>query len=232
MANGYGRGDRVLVHDVDDNGNKRRNAWYVATIEAVGRGARLGIFRVRYDDGTAETIDLDDILGRTPSKRQRKTVIKGANQLSNWNVETRKSSRIREGRRRKGLTARQLTQNVPAYIKTNSAYVSVQTQIRKRKEGDFYTILGKSKTAPAKAGDTPSRHQQRIDILDEGVRDPKAKGALLKFSCTCDNWKYVWEFVAAQHGAADIIFGNGDPPNVTNPSRVVGCCKHGYRLLG
>lgn len=228
----YKRGDRVLVHDVDDKGKKRRNAWYVATVVAVGRNRNEGSYRVKYDDNTTETVPLDDILGRTPIKRQRRSLIQGADQIAKWKVETRKATRIKEDRRKQGLTARQLTQNVPNFVRINSSYVSVQTQLRKRKEGNFYTILGKSRTAPAKAGDTASKHQQRVDILEEGTKDPKSKGARLKVSCTCENWVFMWEFAAAKYGGADIIFGNGDPPIVTNPRHVVGCCKHLYRMLG
>jgi Fe-S cluster biosynthesis and repair protein YggX len=47
----------------------------------------------------------------------------------------------------------------------------------------------------------------------------------------CERHVYKWEYALWHHGASQIIFGNGKPPVLTNPSLVPGCCKHVYRIL-
>lgn len=48
----------------------------------------------------------------------------------------------------------------------------------------------------------------------------------VKVSCSCPDFMFRWEWADAQVGAADIIYGNGEPPDETNPSHEIGLCKH------
>lgn len=52
---------------------------------------------------------------------------------------------------------------------------------------------------------------------------PKKK---VKLSCSCDDFVYRFEWVLFNRGSADILYGNGAPPDDTNPARMLGCCKH------
>ena len=45
-------------------------------------------------------------------------------------------------------------------------------------------------------------------------------------SCTCPDFWATWEWALAHKGAADIQYGNGDPPDSRNPRYIAGCCKH------
>lgn len=47
-----------------------------------------------------------------------------------------------------------------------------------------------------------------------------------KVSCSCPDFMYRHEWVLAQLGAADIIYGNGQPPDHTNRDHRPGLCKH------
>ncbi len=47
-----------------------------------------------------------------------------------------------------------------------------------------------------------------------------------KVSCSCPDFLYRHEWALAQVGAADIIYGNGEPPDETNPGHKIGLCKH------
>jgi hypothetical protein len=55
----------------------------------------------------------------------------------------------------------------------------------------------------------------------------------VKVSCSCRDFLYRHEFILAQYGAADIIYGNGEPPLVTRQDNKPSMCKHlvGLRLL-
>lgn len=48
----------------------------------------------------------------------------------------------------------------------------------------------------------------------------------VKVSCSCPDYMFRHEYANAQHGASDIIYGNGDPASSTNPSNTPGLCKH------
>ena len=231
MAAIYKKGERVLVHAVNDQGLNKKRTWYVATIKAVGRGKNEGQYRIQYDDDTSERVTKSDILGKTNVNRKRKAPIVGQ-QVKNWNVETKKFSRVKEGRKTRGLTARQMLNATPNNFKVNAAYVKVnRREIRKRKDGEFFTMLTRTATAPAAAGDPPSKHVQRIDILVPEEKNPQAKNARLKVSCDCGSFKFMWEYALSRYGAADIVFSNGEPPRVTNPKLSPGICKHLVRLL-
>jgi hypothetical protein len=52
---------------------------------------------------------------------------------------------------------------------------------------------------------------------------PKKK---IKLGCSCDDFVYRFEWVLYNKGSADIQYGNGAPPDDTNPARTLGCCKH------
>ena len=47
----------------------------------------------------------------------------------------------------------------------------------------------------------------------------------------CENFCYWWEYALAVHGATHIIYGNGEPPIMTNPHLVPGCCKHAVGVM-
>ncbi len=48
-----------------------------------------------------------------------------------------------------------------------------------------------------------------------------------KVSCSCPDFVFAgWEWSNAQVGASDIIYGNGEPPDIKNPGHRPGLCKH------
>jgi hypothetical protein len=48
----------------------------------------------------------------------------------------------------------------------------------------------------------------------------------VKVSCSCPDFMFRHEFSLHHYGAADIIYGNGEPPVITNPGMRPSCCKH------
>lgn len=48
----------------------------------------------------------------------------------------------------------------------------------------------------------------------------------VKVSCSCPDYMFRFEWANAQAGASDILYGNGDPPDETNPNHTPGLCKH------
>jgi len=63
-----------------------------------------------------------------------------------------------------------------------------------------------------------NRYVSSIVFLDKKLN--------VKVSCSCPDFLFRWEYPLYANGAADIVYGNGDPANTTNPGNVPGMCKH------
>lgn len=79
---------------------------------------------------------------------------------------------------------------------------------------------------------TPENRGGKV-VLDKYVTtveliDPKKQ--YVKVSCSCPDFWATWEVALAQKGAADVLYSNGEMPDMRNPSRVAGCCKHVVKL--
>lgn len=77
---------------------------------------------------------------------------------------------------------------------------------------------------------SPRYHQQLIY-----ARDPEYNGKLkdceaVVVSCSCERWKYMWEYALWRKGAAEIRHSNGEPPLITNKRMRKAACKHIFRL--
>jgi len=44
--------------------------------------------------------------------------------------------------------------------------------------------------------------------------------------CTCPNFRYVWDWVLTQRETSDLYRTRNKPPDVRNPQRKRGVCKH------
>lgn len=63
-----------------------------------------------------------------------------------------------------------------------------------------------------------NKYVSSIKFLDRKYR--------VRVSCSCPDFMYRWEYADNLVGAADIIYGNGDPSDETNPGYRPGLCKH------
>lgn len=75
----------------------------------------------------------------------------------------------------------------------------------------------------------PNASDKTYDCMMVGLDDPNkpiSKQKRVLVSCQCENWVYMWEYACAAHGAARIIYGNGEPPTMTNLAQVPALCKH------
>lgn len=62
-----------------------------------------------------------------------------------------------------------------------------------------------------------NKYVSSIKFLDRSLN--------VKVSCSCPDYIFAgWEWSNAQVGAADIIYGNGEPPDMKNPDHKVGLC--------
>lgn len=69
-----------------------------------------------------------------------------------------------------------------------------------------------------------SKHAHVYDITVPGIHKFVIDGSVV--SHNCENYVFTFEYANAASGASRIVYGNGDPPVVTNPSMATGLCKH------
>ena len=233
----YKRGDRVLVHVRHSDGRWHKRMWRTGSVISVGKGANKGTYRVMHDDGQLDRVPAKAIYGRTPLKRRRKAPIKGRD-INRWRPEVDPYKRVKQDRKVRGLTARQMIQGTFRADRINASYVTLKRkEIRRRKERgpdgeEFWTWLTKTRTSAAGPNDRARDHWQRIDILKPDEKSATAAGTRLKVECDCERHKFVWEYALSRYGAADIKHSNGEPARVTNPRNAAGCCKHLLTVLG
>ena len=48
----------------------------------------------------------------------------------------------------------------------------------------------------------------------------------VKVLCSCPDYLFTWEVALHKYGAADIIYSNGEYPEIKNPLEIPGVCKH------
>lgn len=69
-----------------------------------------------------------------------------------------------------------------------------------------------------------SKKQHVYDITVPDIHQFVIDGSVI--SHNCENFVFTWEYANAAHGASRIVYGNGEPPVVTNPQLAPGLCKH------
>ncbi|SBV38184.1 hypothetical protein BN7874_015 [Phage NCTB] len=129
---------------------------------------------------------------------------------------------------RKGLTLRKLLRTTPKWRKETGKYEITLKKFKKQKTKTGLTAL----TAVANHKDPfmPNKTIKDREVYIIGLEDqnkPVNKQRRVMVSCNCEDWVYHGgEYAAALHGAARIIYGNGEPPVLTNPGNVPFLCKH------
>lgn len=129
---------------------------------------------------------------------------------------------------RKGLTLRQLLRNTPKFRKDTGKYEVVITGVKKKKTASGLPAL----TAKAKHPEAymPGKTVRNREVYIIGLDDqnkPVNKQRRVMVSCDCEDFVFHGgEYACALHGAARIIYGNGEPPKFTNPGNVPFLCKH------
>ena len=70
-----------------------------------------------------------------------------------------------------------------------------------------------------------SKYVSSITFMDKQLN--------VKVSCSCPDFMYRQEWILSEYGAADIVYGNGEPPLMTRQDDKPSICKHlvALRLL-
>ena len=129
------------------------------------------------------------------------------------------------------ITLIKLMQESDRLRKEGSLYVQVKSLKKKEKDGLRSYVCTTSSThdangEPNKVGD---RHRTEIAEL---VRAKSIGSSVCKVQCSCHDFTFAgYEYANAKKGISDIIYGNGQPPEIkqVKPWKI-GMCKHLYAL--
>lgn len=178
-----------------------------------------------------------DKAGRvTKAKKPKNAKITGARpysfKLSALNPQTPKQLPETE-LSRKGLTLRKLLRGTPRLMMNNSIDVELVEFKRVKTKSGMPAIKAVVVTNdPFRPGKVRRVHNTFIIGADKAadnspdLKTPINKHKKVIVSCACESYVFTFEYANAAYGASRIVYGNGEPPVVTNPNLAFGLCKH------
>lgn len=126
----------------------------------------------------------------------------------------------------RGMTLRQLLKNTPKFMKYNAEEcVFKKWKKTTSKAGGRPAVVSKVVHNSQFKVDRERPHEVTMIGLNPDLKISDRKQKVM-VSCECENYMFMWEYANAKHGAAKLIYGNGEPPSFTNPGEVAGLCKH------
>lgn len=112
---------------------------------------------------------------------------------------------------------------------SNAQYVTLLKIVRKRTEEGASVF--NTMTLTRIPGQKQRKWRQEITCQPDTFTGRLVDAPGVSVSCNCSRFLYKWEWVLWQRGAAPLAYGNGAPPDVTNPGYKVATCKHLVRVL-
>lgn len=133
---------------------------------------------------------------------------------------------------KKGMTLRKLIRGTPRLMVNNSIDVEMVEFKRTKTKSGMPAIKAVAITNdPWRPNKVIRKHNTfiigaELDKENNPVKKPINRHKKVIVSCSCENYVFTWEYANAVHGASRIVYGNGEPPVVTNPGLAPGMCKH------
>lgn len=130
-----------------------------------------------------------------------------------------------------GLNLNTILKNTPRMMHENGAECAIHSFKRTKTPIGLPVVQSKVEHRDSLRPNATRRlHEVTVIGLDDPSK-PISKQKRIMLSCPCENFVFQWEYALAEHGAARIIYGNGEPPSFTNPGHLPGCCKHSVAVL-
>lgn len=133
---------------------------------------------------------------------------------------------------KKGMTLRQLLRATPRLMINNAQDVELYEKKITRTRSGMPALKAVAITNdPFRPNKVKRRHNTfiigaELDKENNPVKKPVNRHRKIICSCSCESYVFTFEYANAAHGASRIVYGNGEPPVVTNPSMAPGLCKH------
>lgn len=96
------------------------------------------------------------------------------------------------------------------YTKEGLGYLAARTQSTHRLDENGFLV-------PVRARNRTT-YLSMILFVDQRLN--------VRVSCSCEDFKFMYEWALHNRKAADIEYSNGEPPNIKNPQYKPALCKH------
>jgi len=133
---------------------------------------------------------------------------------------------------KKGMPLRKLLRGTPRLMMNNSVDVEILELKRTKTRSGLPAIKAITVTNdPYRPTKVIRKHKTfiigaELDAELNPADKPVNKQKKVICSCDCENFVFTFEYANAASGASRIVYGNGEPPVVTNPTMAPGLCKH------
>lgn len=132
-----------------------------------------------------------------------------------------------------GLTAKTILAKTTARTKGAARYVVLDLVEPKLLRGGFAALRCRvHSTADPDGVPKKEKPKKYAATVISQEPDKRLHLARLKVSCSCEaHVFYGGEYALWKAGAADLKYGNGEPPVVRNPQLIPWACKHMTKIL-
>lgn len=171
-------------------------------------------------------------MAKAPTRRSSRLTTRKSPKKKNFRVVSLKANIVEQppetALTRKGLSLKQLLRTTDRVRRDKGQYEVTITKFKKTKTKTSLpamTAIARHKD-PFMPNKTVKDRNVYIIGLDSQTK-PVTKQKRVMVSCDCEDFVYHGgEYACTLHGAARIIYGNGEPPTFTNPGNVPYLCKH------
>lgn len=136
------------------------------------------------------------------------------------------------------LTQKKLLRNTPRAVKNRSRFCTIRPKRKGRfvddeKFGNVFQLDYIVKCLDGNRRVTlkyVGKHKPGLNKEDRlsGYPNPNSE---IWLTCDCPYHKFFVEYALAKYDSSDIIYSNGDPPVIKNPTELAYCCKHSLLAL-
>lgn len=129
----------------------------------------------------------------------------------------------------KGMTAIQLSNATPPYIRSHAKSVIIKALKPTSTKGGLFAVRA---VAVDIKHDRPRPHKCHVIGLDRSIQKLFDRRQTVQVSCECEFFTFTCEYALWKNNAAKIIHSNGEPAMTTNPGNRPLLCKHLFALMG
>lgn len=117
------------------------------------------------------------------------------------------------------MTIEQILRNTPNERVLNSRKVVVKDFKEQRSKDGKLRAMATTFTS----GTSKDKYETSITSLKPAT---ELLRTYVKVSCSCPDFWATWEVALHNRGAANIVYSNGEAPDIRNPGEIPGMCKH------
>lgn len=130
------------------------------------------------------------------------------------------------------MTARDIVKNTFPSVKKAARYAVIQKVTPGFLKSGSHKITAVVYTTATADGNPHRGGPEKYKCVVYGLTpETRLKKDSIRVSCTCGYFCFTSEYALYKQGAAEILFCNGEAPDIRNPRYIPTPCKHLYAVL-